>query len=85
MSYCCCTVWFKYKSSLIRSLFSQWHTLNFLTQRPPIINLKLCIFDTLLTPILVQSANIVLRLLKVEQFVSYALLDENPASMLVDD
>ena len=40
--------------------FPQRHVLNLLAQRPPIISLELRILNTLLTPILMQPADMVL-------------------------
>lgn len=61
------------------------HALHLFTQRPPIIRLQLRILDTFLRPLLVQSTNMVLRLLEEEQFVADAFLDEDAAGVLLDD
>ena len=47
-------------------LLARWHVLHLLTQRPPIIRLQFRIFDAFLAPILMQFADVVLRLLEVE-------------------
>lgn len=61
------------------------HILHLLTPRPPIIRLQLRVFDPLLTPILMQLADVVLALLEEEKFVSDALLDKHPPRVLVHD
>lgn len=61
------------------------HILHLLTPRPPIIRLQLRVFDPLLTPILMQLADVVLTLLEEEKFVSDALLDKHPPRVLVHD
>ena len=48
------------------ALLARWHVLYLLTQRSPIIRLQFRIFDAFLAPILMQFADVVLRLLKVE-------------------
>ena len=42
------------------SLFSQRHILHLVAQCSPVVGLQLCILDSLLAPILVQFANVVL-------------------------
>ena len=63
-------------------LFSCRHSLHFFAQPSPVVCLQLGVFDSLLAPILVEAANMVLTLLKVRQFISDALPDENAACML---
>ena len=66
-------------------LFSQRHILNLLAQRSPIISLKLSILYTLLTPVLMQPADLVLGLLEEDQLIPDALFDEDSSGMLIDD
>ena len=46
-------------------LLPRWHAFNFVAQLPPIIGLQLGVLDTLLTPVLVQVADMILTLLEV--------------------
>ena len=66
-------------------LIAQRHPLDLLTQRSPVVRLELCILDPFLAPILMQSADMILRLLEEEQLVPDALLDKDAAGMLVND
>ena len=51
----------------------------------PVIRLKFRIFYTLLRPILVPSADVILSLLEEDQFISNTLFDKNTAGMLSND
>jgi hypothetical protein len=64
------------------ALLTDGHTVELLVQLLPIIGLHLRILYTLQSPILIPSANVILRLLKNYKFVSYAFFDEDPPSML---
>ena len=64
---------------------SSRHVFDLVAQCPPIIGLELRILDPLLTPVLMQSADVILRLLENDQLIANAFLDENPASVLIDD
>lgn len=76
---------FNHSTRFRRILVRSWHTLHLLTQRPPVIRLQFCILDALLAPLLVQSRDVVLALLEEEQFVTDAFLDEDAASVLLDN
>jgi hypothetical protein len=67
------------------SLVALRHALHRVRQRAEILHLQLRRLDSLLRPILMQPADVVLRALEEEQFVAHALLDEDAAGVLVDD
>lgn len=62
---------------------SQRHPFHLVSQRPPIVSLQLGILDPLLTPVLMQPADVILGLLEIDQLVADALFDEYPARMLL--
>lgn len=64
---------------------TQRHILHLLAQCFPITRLQFGILHPLLTPVLMQLADMILALLKVRQFIPYAFLDENAPRMLIDD
>ena len=64
---------------------SSWHVFDLVAQCPPIIGLEFGIFDPLLTPILMQSANMILRLLEKDELIANAFPDKDPASVLIDN
>lgn len=66
-------------------LLPRRHPLHFITQSPPVIRLQLRIFDSLLTPVLVQTTDMVLARLEMDELVTNALLDEHAARMLLHD
>jgi len=59
--------------------------LDFIAQRSPIIRLEFSVFDPLLAPVLMQLTDSVLRLLEVNQFISYALFDKDTPRVLIND
>ena len=65
-------------------LFSKRHVLYLFTQGSPITSLQLCVLDSFLAPVLVQFANVVLRLLEVNELVADAFLDKHASRMLID-
>lgn len=64
---------------------SRRHPFNFFTKRPPIICLKLGVLHPFLTPILVQSTDVILRCLEEYKLIAYTFLYEDSASMLFND
>jgi len=70
---------------IYRPLLTHWHILNFVAQGFPIINLHLCILHPLLTPVIVQPRNTILRALEGLNFVADALFDEHTSCVLVDN
>lgn len=67
------------------NLLAQRHSLDLFAKRPPVVRLELRILDTLLAPVLMQLAGVILRVLEVEQLVADALLDEDAAGVLLHD
>lgn len=61
------------------------HPFYLVTEPSPIVRLQLGILDQLLAPVLMQSANVVLALLEIRNFIPDALLDENSPCMLLYD
>lgn len=59
------------------------HSLNFIAQATPVVRLQLGVFDTLLAPVLVQPADMVLALLEMDEFIANAFLDEDAPRMLL--
>lgn len=72
-------------SSRCASLVAQGHSLNLLAQSSPVVRLQLGVFDALLTPILMELADVVHGLLKEHCLISDALLDEDTTCVLVDN
>lgn len=66
-------------------LLSTRHTLHLLTQCAPIIRLQFSILDAFLSPLLMQSANMVLTLLKEDEFVADTFADEDATGVLLDN
>ena len=58
------------------------HALQLVIELSPVIRLKLRVLHPLLCPVLVPSADLVLGILEIPQFVTEALLDEYTAGML---
>ncbi len=65
-------------------LIAQRHALKFFMQLPPVVCLQLSILYTLLCPILVPPADMVLRMLEVNKFVAYTFFNKNTTSVLRD-
>lgn len=61
------------------------HAVDFLAQRPPVVRLQLRILDSLLAPVLMQMADMVLAGLEIDELVPDAFLDEHPERMLLHD
>ena len=59
------------------------HSFYLFTESSPIICLKFGIFDSLLTPVLMQAADVVLAVLEVKKLVTNAFFDKDAASMLL--
>lgn len=59
------------------------HPLNFVTQATPIVRLQFGVLDTLLAPVLMQPADVILASLEVNEFVADAFCDEDAPSMLL--
>lgn len=75
-------------SSLLPSLsisIAQRHSIQLLVEGSPVLCRELGILDTLLAPLLVCAADVVLRVLEVHNLIANALLYENSSSMLVDN
>ena len=66
-------------------LHARRHPLNFVAQATPVVRLQFGVLDPLLTPVLMQAADVILALLEVNQFIPDALLDEDAPGMLLDD
>jgi hypothetical protein len=66
-------------------LLHRGHALYLFTQSPPVVRLQLCVLHTLLTPLLVQSANVILALLKVKKFIPNTFFNEDTSGVLLDD
>lgn len=67
------------------SLIAHGHTLDSVYQSSKVVGLQLSIFHALLCPVLVQSADAVLRVVEVQDLISHTFLDEDAASVLIDD
>lgn len=67
------------------SSVAQGHTFDLLAESAPVVGLELAILDALLTPVLVQTADMEHGGLEECDFVTEAFLDEDPARVLVDD
>lgn len=67
------------------TLLPKRHSFHLFTECAPVVSLQLRIPDPFLTPIHMQLADVILRLLKVDNLVSNALLDEHAARVLRDD
>jgi hypothetical protein len=67
----------------VAQLNARRHSLNFITQATPVVRLQLGVFDTLLAPVLVQPADMVLALLEMDKFIANAFLDEDAPRMLL--
>lgn len=74
-----------FPSGLQINLISQRHALQLVKQPAPIVRQHLGVFDTLASPVLIPPANVVLRSLESDEFVTNALLDKDGAVMLVDN
>lgn len=70
---------------LVKCLVSIGHSLYLLTKRSPVICLKFGILDSLLTPILVKSTDVVLAVLEENKLVTNALFDEDAPRMLLNN
>ena len=60
-----------------------WHVLNLFVQCSPVLGLKLCILDSLLAPVLMKLADVILRLLEIQQLVTDAFFYEYTPRMLI--
>jgi hypothetical protein len=58
------------------------HALQLVIELPPVISLQLRVFHSLLCPVLVPPADLILRVLEVRQFVTQTFLDEYATRML---
>ena len=67
------------------TLVSHRHVFDFITQCSPIVGLQFGILDSLLGPVLVQSTDMILRLLEKGQFIANAFLDKDAAGVLVNN
>ena len=67
------------------SLIAHRHVLNLLAPSSPIVCLELCVLDPLLAPILMQSAHVVLALLKEVELIADAFLDKHSTGVLIDN
>lgn len=59
------------------------HPLNFIAQATPVLRLQFRVLDTLLAPVLMQAADMILALLEVNEFITNAFRDEDTPSMLL--
>ena len=66
-------------------LVSEGHALELVEESSPVVREHLRVLDPLLRPVLVPPADLILRLLEVDQLVPKALLDEHGPVVLVDD
>ncbi len=64
-------------------LLANWHALNLLAERTPILRLQLSIFDSFLAPVLMQPTDMMLGRLEDVQLVSDTLLDEHSTCVLL--
>lgn len=69
----------------VQFLLSRRHPLYLIAQLSPVIRLQFRILDSLLTPVLMQAADVVLALLEVDEFVPDAFLDEHAPRVLLHD
>lgn len=76
-----CTTWATRPNAA--KLHARRHSLNFVAQATPVVRLKFRILDTLLAPVLVQTADMILALLEVDEFVTDAFFDKDAPSMLL--
>ena len=74
-----------YKRTFDITSFPQRHSLQLLAECSPIVGLQLSVLDPFLTPVHMQLADVILRLLEVNNLVANALLDENTSCVLCDD
>jgi hypothetical protein len=73
------------RNSKSRPLLSRRHSLDLIAEAPPIVGLQLGVFDSLLAPVLMQTADVILALLEVGKFITSTLLNEHPARVLLHD
>lgn len=59
------------------------HPLDLIAQRSPVVCLQLRVLDSLLAPVLMQPANVILALTEVFQFFLQTLPDEHSPSVLL--
>jgi hypothetical protein len=78
-------VQFYYAAIVLDVLFPSRHAVHFLAEAPPIVSLQLGIFDPLLTPVLMKSADMILAVLKIQKLIADAFFNENTARMLLHD
>ena len=69
----------------MQTLLGCGHALHLLTQGTPIICLELSVFDAFLGPFLIETRNMVLRLLEEEELVADAFADEDATGVLLDN
>lgn len=75
----------KPQSRTYKALIPNWHALQLFMQLLPVVGLQFGIFHEFLSPVLVPAADVVLRLLEVNELVSYALFNEDVSSVLSHD
>lgn len=68
-----------------RALVAEGHALELVKEAAPVVRQHLRVLDALLRPVLVPPADVVLRLLEVDQLVPHALLDEHRPVVLCHD
>lgn len=71
--------------SFFAGLVSHRHVFDFVTQCSPVVGLQFCILDSLLCPVLMQSTDMILRLLEKGELVANTLLDKDAAGVLVNN
>lgn len=76
-----CTTWVTRPNAA--QLHARRHPLNFVAQATPVVRLKFGVLDTLLAPVLMQTADVILALLEVDEFIMDAFFDEDAPSMLL--
>ena len=59
------------------------HPLDFVAQATPVIRLQFRVLDTLLAPVLMQPADVILALLEVDKFIANTFCDEDAPGMLL--
>jgi hypothetical protein len=66
-------------------LHARRHPLNLVAQATPVVRLQLGVLDPLLAPVLMQTADVILALLEMDEFVADALRNEDTPGMLLDN
>lgn len=75
-----CTTWVARPNAALQP---RRHPLNFIAQATPVVRLQFRVLHTLLAPILMQAADVILALLEVDEFVTDAFRDKDTPSMLL--